>query len=70
MTVGATGPAADASSGAAVADSPAQSVAVGSPWASPPAWTSRSPSTAPVTGLSANLIAALNPRFGNITADH
>jgi hypothetical protein len=70
LTVTAAGLAAGASSGAAVADSSADSAAVGSPGIASGLDVQVAvdvPVT--VTGLGANLIAALNPTFGNATAN-
>ncbi|WUP39842.1 chaplin [Streptomyces europaeiscabiei] len=69
MTVSGAGRAAEASSGAAVADSSAQSAAVGSSGVAS-GLDLQVPVDVPVTGLSAKLVAAPNPTFGNITADH
>ncbi|KFG01563.1 hypothetical protein IQ62_07075 [Streptomyces scabiei] len=69
MTVTAAGLAAAASSGAAVADSSTQSAAVGSSGVAS-GLDLQAPVDVPGTGLSANLVAVLNPTFGNITADH
>jgi hypothetical protein len=71
LTVTAAGLAAGASSGAAVADSSADSAAVHCPCVGN-GLDVQVPLDVPVTvtSLGANLVAALNPTFGNVTANH
>ncbi|MFD9039170.1 chaplin family protein [Streptomyces bottropensis] len=70
LTVTAAYLVAAASSGAAVADSSADSAAVGSPGVAS-GLVVQVPVDVPVTvtGLGADLVAALNPTFGNVTVD-